>query len=465
MAPAAPAIKATASAAKRRATPVRAAMRFAIRPVGTFVLAGLVALAAPAAAPAASAPVDAAVPAADTARIDAAVEAFYESRDRQPIWLERKRARPGALALQALLARAEADGLDPDMVERARVGEAIEDSRRTWGATLRDDKVLSRAFLRYLHALHRPEPGVDVHHVDAVLAPRPPDPAAVLAGAAAAPSLPDYVARTARMNPLYERLRAAFASAPEGPGRAVLRANMARLRAIPPRPGARFVLVDTASARLWMYEGGRPVGSMKVVVGKPGMETPLMTGLIRFVALKPYWNLPPDLVRDSYAPKAVREGWRSITAQRFEVLDGWGEDAKTVHPRNIDWQAVADGRERVRVRQLPGKGNMMGDMKFMFPNRLGVYLHDTPGRWAFKEDERRFSAGCVRLEDAAALLKWAFAGKPPKLPRAARERAVDLPAPIPVYITYLTARPDRNGRIVFAPDVERRDAQLLAARR
>lgn len=443
---------------------MRAAIRFVIRPVGASALAGLVALASPLAPLAAAAPPVAMAAADETARIDAAIDAFYEARDDAPIWLARKHPLPGATALAALLDRAEADGLDPRAFDRERVIEAIADKRRTDGATLRDDKILSRAFLLYLHALHRPDPGVDVHHVDAVLAPRPPDPAALLAAAAAAPSLPAFVQAAARMNPLYERVRAAWQSASDPARRRVLRANLARLRAIPARPGARFVLVDTASARLWMYEGDRPVGSMKVVVGKPGMETPLMTGLIRFVALRPYWNLPPDLVRDSYAPKAVREGWRSITAQRFEVLDGWGPDAETLHPRKVDWAAVAAGDEEVRVRQLPGKGNMMGDMKFMFPNRLGIYLHDTPGRWAFKESERRFSAGCVRLEDAPALLKWAFAGKPPKLPRAAREKAVDLPAPIPVYITYLTARPEADGRIAWAKDVEGRDTQLLAAR-
>src|SRR3546814_13270196 len=92
------------------------------------------------------------------------------------------------------------------------------------------------------------------------------------------------------------------------------------------------------------------------------------------------------------------------------------------------WSAIAQGRENVRVRQLPGRNNAMGRMKFMFPNDLGIYLHDTPDKSLFSEKERQFSSGCVRLEDAPRLAKWLF-GKKPKLESDVAEQQVPLPEP------------------------------------
>src|SRR3546814_17706315 len=84
---------------------------------------------------------------------------------------------------------------------------------------------------------------------------------------------------------------------------------------------------------------------------------------------------------------------------RYEALSDWTANASVLDPANIDWSAIAQGRENVRVRQLPGRNNAMGRMKFMFPNDLGIYLHDTPDKSLFSEKERQFSSGCVRLED------------------------------------------------------------------
>jgi murein L,D-transpeptidase YcbB/YkuD len=112
------------------------------------------------------------------------------------------------------------------------------------------------------------------------------------------------------------------------------------------------------------------------------------------------------------------------------------------------------------MRQLPGAGNAMGKMKFMFPNEQGIYLHDTPERNLFAKADRRFSSGCVRVEDAARLAKWLF-GKPLAPKAGAPEQQVNLPDPVPVYITYLTAAPE-GQTIAFRSDVYNRDSLHLA---
>ncbi len=236
--------------------------------------------------------------------------------------------------------------------------------------------------------------------------------------------------------------------------------NIERARALPADLGRRYVLVDAADARLWMYEDGRPVDSMRVIVGKPESQTPMMASLIRYAVLNPYWNVPDDLVRSRIAPNVLRDGLSYLRERGYELLSGWADDAPGIDPASVDWAAVAAGRERLRVRQRPGEGNMMGEIKFRMPNELGIYLHDTPDRSLFDAADRRLSSGCVRLEDARRLSQWLF-GRRVAASSAAPEQRVDLAEPVPIYITYFTAAPTEQG-IAFRDDVYGRDEAQLA---
>ena len=240
--------------------------------------------------------------------------------------------------------------------------------------------------------------------------------------------------------------------------------NMERARRLP-APGTatakKYILVDAAAARLWMMEDGKVAGTMKVVVGTTASPTPMMAALMRYANVNPYWNIPPDLVRKSIAPNVIAQGPAYLKAKRYQVLDSWEDDAKVADPASVDWQAVADGTTELRVRQLPGQGNSMGEVKFMLPNHYGIYLHDTPAKALFGQDERHLSNGCVRLEDARALARWVF-GRMPQPKSADAEQRVELDQPIPVYITYLTAGITPDGKLAFAPDTYGRDQRLLA---
>ena len=235
----------------------------------------------------------------------------------------------------------------------------------------------------------------------------------------------------------------------------ILRINLVRARSLPADPG-RYVLVNAAAGRLWTYEDGRIRDSMRVVVGRVTDPTPMMAALIRFVIVNPYWNVPPDLVATRIAPYVLSDGQAYLAAKKYVVLSDWSDNAAPIDAAKIDWKAVADGKIQLRVRQLPGPANAMGRMKLIFPNPMGVYLHDTPDKQLLKEPERLFSAGCVRLEDAPRLAKWLF-GKPLVIGSEAPEQQVDLPSPVPVYLTYLTAAPE-DGVIAFYSDVYGRDS-------
>jgi murein L,D-transpeptidase YcbB/YkuD len=209
-----------------------------------------------------------------------------------------------------------------------------------------------------------------------------------------------------------------------------------------------------------MYENGYVIDSMRVVVGKPIYPTPMMAAYIRFANLNPYWYVPADLAAERIAPNVLKQGFKYLDRQGYQVVSDFVADPKIFDPSTIDWQAVADGRLKVLIRQLPGPHNSMGRIKFMFPNSVGVYLHDNPERELFEQAARLYSGGCVRLEAAWRLSKWLF-GRDLSWQGAGVEEEVPLAKPVPVYISYLTAVPN-GSNVAFLDDVYGRDKARLA---
>jgi len=238
--------------------------------------------------------------------------------------------------------------------------------------------------------------------------------------------------------------------------------NMERARRLPAASDrGRYILVDAGAARLYMYENGKVVDSMNVIVGSEATQTPMMAAELSFIQLNPYWNVPPDLAANIVAKRVVEQGLTYLTERDYQVLSDWTEDASLLDPATVDWKAVADGRVTIRLRRGPGPWNSMGDMKFMIPNAFGIYLHDVPDpeKPMFASDKRWISNGCIRLEDADRLQKWVF-GKPQR-PSGQPEERVDVPDPVPVYITYFTVAPTKEG-VAFRTDHYNRDDKLLA---
>jgi murein L,D-transpeptidase YcbB/YkuD len=406
------------------------------------------------------------MPAAAEARTaiprDQGVEDFYDARGQHLLWL-----RPGNLQaaqeLLKLLETARYDGLDPDRYRTKAIAKALRRVTEGDQDDLRDaDKLLSKAFVAYARDL-RDAPPAGMEFVDPRARSGPPMPRSLLQMAAAAPSLTRFVTDMGWMNAAYAPLRRALVSGTHnGPReRDVLRINLDRARVLP-ATFPRHVIVNAAEQRLYMYENGRLADSMNVVVGKekPKDRTPMLASVIREAALNPYWNVPIDLAAERIAPNVVKYGPNWLKRRGYEVLSDWGERAAVVDPATVDWEAVADGRIQVRVRQLPGAHNSLGTVKFNFPNRYGVYLHDTPDKQLLSEDTRLFSGGCIRLEDAARFGRWLY-GEPLKAPSKDPEIEIPLERPVPIYVTYLTAVPKDDG-IAFLNDVYGWDAERLA---
>ena len=439
------------------------------RPTPSLILASCLAAlaipAAPAFAQAAPPKLEAALKSASGA--DRETRAFYAARGHRPIWIRGGAIGPEADRLLELIETSDAERLDPDKYRPRRLRDAIEDARRSGSAKAlaRAEMQLTRSFADYVRDVRQPR-STSMVYVEPAVAPKPAPTRAVLEELAAAPVLLSYLSNVEWMNPVYGKLRAALvdgwgsASALSWDQQRLVQLNLERARALPANPGRRYVLVDVATQRLFMYENGRVRDSMKVVVGKSTEQTPMMAGLIRFAMVNPYWNIPPDLVKIRVAPGVLGKGVSFLKTKGYEVTADWSDNAKVVDPKKVDWKAVAAGRQELPVRQIPGRDNAMGKMKFMFPNDLGIYLHDTPEKNLFAKADRRFSSGCVRVEDAPRLAKWLFS-KPLTVKPGGREQRVNLPEPVPVYITYLTAAPE-GEKIAFRKDVYNRDGAQLA---
>jgi murein L,D-transpeptidase YcbB/YkuD len=215
----------------------------------------------------------------------------------------------------------------------------------------------------------------------------------------------------------------------------------------------RYVVVDSGAAEAYLYDRDRVVDGMKVVVGSTKTKTPMMAVLMRRAKSNPYWNVPPELIRSLTAKRIGQQGLSYLRDFHYEVLSDWSGNAHPVDPKKINWKAIASGRTEptILVRQLPGPWNSMGRMKFEMPNDYGIYLHDTPHKELFSENDRWVSNGCVRLQDYQRFAGWVFGGRVPQ-PTSQREQVFELPRPVPIYMTYLTVEPSPNYGVVFRPD-------------
>jgi murein L,D-transpeptidase YcbB/YkuD len=234
--------------------------------------------------------------------------------------------------------------------------------------------------------------------------------------------------------------------------------NLERWRWMPDDFGERHLIVNLPYFHVVAREHGKVVSDIRVVVGKPGNETPIFSSEMQSIVFSPYWNIPDTIVAGETAPAIARDE-RYLTRNNIEILRVSNGGAERVDPSTIDWNRP-DVVEELAFRQRPGAGNALGHVKFVFTNPYNVYLHDTPADNLFSRRGRAFSHGCIRVEEPEALAKYVLRDQPewdePKILKAMKtgvEKHVRLRTSIPVHIVYFTAWVDDRGGIHFQPDV------------
>ena len=381
-----------------------------------------------------------------------AVASFYNTYSTQQIWFRGGPNEAAINRLVAILQRAPFDGFPEGPQLAAQVQAAVAQARSGSAADVSAaEQALSAAWAQYVQALKRPTRGMIYQY--SVLQPQGSRADQILLTAAAAPSLEQYLINTSNVNPIYAQLRDTAWAQAQASGNLTpdprLLANLERVRSLPAT--GRFLLVDSGSSMLTLYQNGQPIDSMKVITGTEELPTPLIASIMYYITYNPRWHAPDHLVRKTIAPNVIHLGLSYFKSHGYHVIDDWSENPTIIDPSTVNWKAAAAGTLHLKIQQDPGPLNSMGILKFPFPNPEDIYLHDTPDHAKFALSNRNLSNGCVRVEDAKRLGRWLL-GHDPVAPGSDAETRVQLPQGTPIYLTYITAQV-RDGKITYLPDI------------
>ncbi|RTQ51516.1 murein L,D-transpeptidase [Hymenobacter gummosus] len=243
--------------------------------------------------------------------------------------------------------------------------------------------------------------------------------------------------------------------------------NMERWRWIPKRFEPNYLLVNIPDYHMWVYENGKPALDMRVIVGKTLNATPVFSDKMEYVVLAPYWNVPFSIIDKELRPKLAADPVGTLNRFDMEVVKGSGAKATPVDPTSIDWAGLTQDSWKYTLRRRPGPKNDLGDAKFIFPNSMDIYLHDTPHDELFSQNRRGFSHGCVRVEKPLVLAEYLLRNKPgwdmgkiQETIAGGKEQYVALPEKLPVYLVYFTAWVDDAGNLHFRDDIYGHDQAL-----
>jgi murein L,D-transpeptidase YcbB/YkuD len=245
-----------------------------------------------------------------------------------------------------------------------------------------------------------------------------------------------------------------------------LKVNMERFRWLPVQMSEKYIIINIANFKLDLIAGPDTLISMKVIVGKEPRMTPVFNDRMTYIVFCPSWTVPSTILKDDVIPELLK-GPEYLEKKHMKLLR---HDGSELAYSDIDWSKISKDNFPYTVRQKPGPGNSLGQVKFMFPNTYDVYIHDTPSRGLFTRDNRAASSGCVRVEkpfDLAVLLlsdspEWS----PAKIREAMqqeKEQTILLKIPLDVVMIYLTAWTDGKDRVQFRKDVYMRDEIVLGA--
>ena len=245
--------------------------------------------------------------------------------------------------------------------------------------------------------------------------------------------------------------------------------NLERWRWLPHDIERSYINVNIADFRLDVIELERSTLNMKVVVGSNYRRTPVFSGTMNYMVINPYWNIPTKLVKKDIYPQ-VRKDRRYLEKRNIRVFENWNEDAPEVDPEHIDWSRLERGTFYYKLRQDSSPMNPLGRIKFMFPNKFAVYLHDTPHKELFNMSNRGFSAGCIRIENPIGLATYLLQDhsewtheRIEDIIGSGERHVVHLPRELPVHVLYWTAWVDHDGMINFRDDIYERDETLSDA--
>ena len=243
--------------------------------------------------------------------------------------------------------------------------------------------------------------------------------------------------------------------------------NMERWRWLPRDLGNQYILVNIANFKLTVVEHRQPIMEMRVVVGKPYRKTPVFSQKMKYFVINPFWNVPTKLAVRDLAPKICSDpGY--LAANQIKVYKNWRHDSPEIDPELISWCTLTPvSFFPYKLQQASGPNNPLGKIKFIFPNKYAVYLHDTPDKSLFDKTLRDLSSGCIRVEKPYFLAEFLLKSDPRwtkeailDLFESSARKNIFLNEQIPVHLVYITTWADNEGVVHFRNDVYEQDRIL-----
>ncbi|MFW6280874.1 MAG: L,D-transpeptidase family protein [Halanaerobium sp.] len=244
--------------------------------------------------------------------------------------------------------------------------------------------------------------------------------------------------------------------------------NMERWRWLPEDLGSSYIYVNIADYNLKLYEEKKVIMEMKTIVGQEQRSTPVFSDSIKYIVLNPYWYVPESIAVKDKLPEIKKDN-NYLKENNYTLFEYSGNNKlEKVEPEDIEWSEINEDNFNYLLRQNPGDQNALGRIKFMFPNKYSIYLHDTPGKNLFSETERSFSSGCIRIENPIDLAEYLLSDQE-KWDRESiesemekdKEKTVYLKNPIKIYLQYNTAWVDSLGNLNFREDIYNRDQKII----
>ncbi|MGF1650103.1 MAG: murein L,D-transpeptidase [Hyphomicrobiaceae bacterium] len=299
--------------------------------------------------------------------------------------------------------------------------------------------------------------------------------AQVLADLAAAEDVTSYFRGLQPRHPQYWALQAAYQrlagdeSALSQRDRRTRDANLDRMartlemwRWLPEDVGDTHIVANIPEFTVRVYENGRETFKERVIVGKTTTQTPLFSHRMDHLVFRPYWNIPDSIKVNTLLP-GLLQGRNTLAERGLRMKIGTRE----YNPRTVDWRR--DDIRRYHVYQPPGSSNALGNVKFMFPNRHAIYMHDTPSKELFSTRERTHSAGCIRVRNPDQFAKvimrigngWSAAQTEDMYRNGPEDQRVDLDTKIPVHLVYAPVWVDEStGDVNYYPDIYKHERHL-----
>ena len=410
-----------------------------------------------------------------------ALAQFYGELKNEPVWITPAGFNAAARAVHAEIGRAGDWGLDASTYRLPALVQGTEFTREQ----IADAEIaLSLAVLEY--ARHARGGRTDPLSLSRNLDRKPQllDPRSVIETAAFADKPDAYLRSLHPQHPQFERLRQAYlslqrngaapqveqvvhtngkgkskkkqaAKAPAGPSLRTLLVNMEQWRWMPEDLGSFYVWVNIPEYTVRVVKAGRVIHSERVVVGRATTQTPVFSHEMEQVIFHPYWGVPESIKTKELLPSLANGNIGVLERQNLRV----SYRGRDINPATVDW-TKADMR-KFHVYQPPGSGNALGIVKFRFPNKHDVYMHDTPSKSLFNASTRAFSHGCMRVRDPLKLAElvlaedrgWTAGRVTAAVQRGPKDNQINLTTKVPVHMTYFTAWVDDDGKVKTFGDI------------